>query len=261
MKTSAIFKSFVGPRPNLLVGWALAQLTFLLLACSTTPIQESKPVSHNQEINPVAAGYNIQLGLAYLKQGDVERAKHKLITAKNQNPNSAEVSGALAYFMEKTGDINLAESYYQKAMIQAPKRGGPINNYGAFLCRQGQYQKAISYFLKAVNDFQYEHSSGAYENAALCALQIPDETLARTYFNKAMEQDPSKTTALEELVRLDLKNHQPEHALEEIKRYTANIIKNKKLLTLAITAAKDANNQEYTNYFQVQLDNLTKHAG
>ena len=233
----------------------LCTMVFLLSCTPNTETQENKNVSNGTKVNPVASGYNVRLGLAYLNQGDVERAKHKLVIAQRQNPQSTDVSGALAYFMEKTGEPKQAEIYYLKAMEQAPLRGGPINNYGAFLCREGHYQKAITYFLKAVDDFQYEHVSGAYENAGLCALQIPDDKQARLFFVKALNQDPARTGALQELVKLDLKSHKPEQALKEIKRYTADIIKDKKLLALAVTAAHAAKNEPLEMYFKVQLLN------
>jgi type IV pilus assembly protein PilF len=171
----------------------------LLIAVSLLQSCQQAQNSPYQE----AALYNTQLGLAYLKQGDRPRAKRKLVTALAQAPNSPSVNAGLAYFMEKTGEMKRAAFYYRQAMLLAPGRGAQLNNYGAFLCRRGHYRAAETYFLKAVNDAQYEHTASAYENAGLCAMAIPDYPKAIHYFKKALEHDPLRKQSLNELVKIE----------------------------------------------------------
>jgi type IV pilus assembly protein PilF len=150
----------------------------------------------------------MHLGLAYLSQENMVLAKKKLLQALTQNPLSASVNSSMAYFMEKTGDNKLAEGYYRRAMLLAPKKGEELNNYGAYLCRNGYYQKAEEYFMLAVNDVNYVDTAAAYENAGLCALSIPSIKRAIGHFKKALAQDPSRKRPLQEIVRLELmKNH------------------------------------------------------
>ena len=164
----------------------------------------------------------MQLGLAYLKQGDRPRAKRKLLTALAQAPDSPSVNAAMAYFMEKTGEINQATLYYKKAILAAPGRGAQLNNYGAFLCRRAQYREAQTYFLKAVNDAQYEYTAGAYENAGLCAAAIPDYPKAVQYFTKALEHDPSRKQSLDELVKIEIKRGHERQAQAILRQYSDN---------------------------------------
>ncbi|WP_010597658.1 tetratricopeptide repeat protein [Rickettsiella massiliensis] len=89
---------------------------------------------------PDPAETNVQLGLAYLQAGDVQRAKEKLLLAQQQAPNSLESRGAMA------GNIAQAEAYYRAAVHQNPKSGIAQNNYGTFLCRRGRYMEAESTF-------------------------------------------------------------------------------------------------------------------
>ena len=152
-----------------------------------------------------AASYNTQLGLAYLKQGLRARAKRKLLTALKQAPNSPEVNASMAWFMEQSGELENAQRFYQKAMAAAPRKGAQLNNYGAFLCRRGQYKQADTYFLKAIRDVGYEHTAGSYENAGLCAAAIPEYSKAAVYFKKALEQDPSRKQSLYEWVNIEVK--------------------------------------------------------
>ncbi len=76
------------------------------------------------------------------------------------------------FFYGKTGDLPKAREYYSKALTYSGHAGAQLNNYGAFLCRQGQYAEAEQYFLKATKDLKYDHTAGAYENAGLCALIV-----------------------------------------------------------------------------------------
>lgn len=141
--------------------------------------------------NPEAANINSNLGLAYLKEHDVLRAKEKLLLAQTQDPHSAEVLGALAYFYNVTGHLNTANHYYIQALSYAPNHADSLNNYAVFLCKQKQYSLAIAYFLKAANLESNLNPAETYENAGLCALKIPDHAQANHYFQLALQNNPA----------------------------------------------------------------------
>ncbi|MDR3491235.1 MAG: type IV pilus biogenesis/stability protein PilW [Gammaproteobacteria bacterium] len=146
---------------------------------------------------------NTQLGMAYLQNNDMQRAKQKFLLALDQAPNSPEAWYSMAYFQEVTGNSAKANEAYLKAIQLAPTSGDVQNNYGTFLCRHNQYQNGIKHFLLAINDTRYLHTAGAYENAGLCALKIPDLHSAENYFNHAINQDPNMSTSLLELAKLN----------------------------------------------------------
>ena len=171
-------------------------ILFILLSCLMGCASNVTP--QNQH----AASYNIDLGLGYLQEGDLARAKHKLLLAEQQAPRNPAVQDAMAYFLERTGEPQRAAEYYQRAIQLAPKSGKVQNNYGTFLCRQGQYQAAISHFKLALQDPSYLYPAQVYENAGKCALKIPDKNLARAFFQQALQQDPQSKRALQELANL-----------------------------------------------------------
>lgn len=180
-----------------------------LLGCKSNPelSDNSEGNVSDYKVNSKAATVNVQLGLGYLEGGNSERAKHKLLIALKQDPDSPTVNDAMAYYLESTGSIPEAETYYKKSISLAPNHGESLNNYGTFLCRQKQYEKADEYFLKAIQDTNYVKSAEAYENAGLCALKISNVTKAREYFDRALQQDPRRATSLFELADLDYKNN------------------------------------------------------
>jgi type IV pilus assembly protein PilF len=172
----------------------LLAFIFCLSSCQT----EKPPTA----INPKASSYNMQLGLAYLKQGNRQRAKQKLLTALEQNPNSPYTNEALGYYFEQTKELNQAEFYYNKALQLTPNSGAILNNYGSFLCHQKRYTEANVYFLKAAQDPHYLNTALAYENAGICALAAKKPQTAKKYFEIALEQDPSLKKSSKELVKL-----------------------------------------------------------
>lgn len=210
--------------------------------------QNDTKVDHAQ-----AASYNIQLGIAYLKQGNVSRAKKKLLLALKQAPHSPDAHASMAYFLEKTGSVHEASAYYLKALSLSANQGKQLNNYGAYLCRQGDYQKAIAYFLKASSDPQYLHVAGAYENAGLCALQIPDKIKAADYFKQALAHDPKRKQSLLQLVEIDKSQKQFKETLSLLQKYPEITYYDRSLLQLGIELARKAGETTLASDYQQRL--------
>ena len=240
----------------------LLVLTGLLLlqSCQNNNSTTSTAGNHESKLND-AATYNTQLGLAYLKQGDRSRAKRKLLLALAQAPNSPNVNASMAYFMEKSGEMDKAQVYYQKAMSAAHGGGAQLNNYGAFLCRRAQYKQAEDYFLKATQDTKYEHTAGAYENAGLCATAIPDYIKATTYFSKALEQDPSRAQSLFELVNIQIKQGNNIGALTYLQKYPELTLRDRTLLAMAVDVAHKTGKIELEADYKVLLHSFSENTG
>ncbi len=230
----------------------------LLQACQT---QLAPGQMHNNKTDlNQAATYNVQLGLSYLKQGTRPRAKKKLLLALNQAPNSPDVNAAIAYYFEQTHELELAKEYYLKALALSSNSGAQLNNYGTFLCRQAQYQQAEAYFLKAVQDVHYLNTSGAYENAGLCSLAIPDYKKAKLYFTAALNQDPSRRESLYELVTLDKRMGKDLDALSHLKKYPDLVLNDKPCLALAKQIAKQTADLAYLRWLDKMQNTNTSGA-
>jgi type IV pilus assembly protein PilF len=181
-------------------------LTFLLTlsACQTGNQSGNLLLSPENSAASLAQAskYNVQLGLAYLNAGDFQAAKQKLILAQQQDPDSYIAQGAMGYFLNKTGETKQAEIFYKKAISLNPTAGATQNNYATFLCQQKRYAEADAHFMLAVQAPNYLNTAQAYENAGLCALQIPNTEKAAVYLNKAVSQDPTRVLAWLELAEM-----------------------------------------------------------
>ena len=227
----------------------------LLQACQHK--EDDKDITNRDQLNlNKAATFNMQLGLGYLKQGDRPRAKKKLLTALEQDPKSADINAAMAYYLEQTKEQEDAKKYYLKAISLSGNSGAQFNNYGTFLCRQGEYTKAESYFLKAVKDSQYIHTAGAYENAGLCVLAIPDDEKAKFYFNKALNQDPSRRASLYELVKLESKAGHDELAFQLVQQHPDLVLDDAIFLDLAKNLANKVGKYEIAAEYENSLNKL-----
>ncbi|EHL30164.1 type IV pilus biogenesis/stability protein PilW [Legionella drancourtii] len=214
-----------------------ARYLLFILACllihACTHNEESEKQNLKKPDLSKAASYNVQLGLGYLKQGDRPRAKKKLLTALEQEPKSPDVNSAMAYYFEQTSELEQAEKYYLKALSLVSNGGAQLNNYGAFLCRQGNYKKAEQYFLKATNDLHYVHTAGAYENAGLCALSVLHTAKAKLYFAKALNQDPSRKVSFYELIKIQTKDGHNAEAYTLLRKHPDLVLNDRILLSLA----------------------------
>jgi type IV pilus assembly protein PilF len=168
-----------------------------------------------------AALINIELGLGYLEQGQVSRAKTKFIRALKLAPRVSETHSAMSYFWEMTGEFKDAEKEHKKAISFSTMKGAVYNNYGAFLCRRDRLKEADHAFLQALQDKQYAHTAEIYENAGLCAVKADNLSKAKEYFQTSIVRDPRRSTVLIELADLNLKTGQLQEARGCLERYRA----------------------------------------
>lgn len=196
-----------------------------------------------------ASDLNVQLGIGYLRQGNMQRAKSKLMLALDEAPNSLDALGAMAYYFDKVGEKDRAQQYYLKALRASHGKGAQLNNYGAFLCREGKYLEATEYFLQASKDIDYLNTGGALENAGLCSLEIPNKDLAVTYFEKALEQDPKRFQSLYRLAKIAYDKKQYQKCLDQIKRYQGGSELRPQILWLAYQASLDLGDTKQANEY------------
>ncbi|WP_229333657.1 type IV pilus biogenesis/stability protein PilW [Glaciecola sp. MH2013] len=143
-----------------------------------------------------ASKTRVSLGLTYLRTGDFTRAKANLDKALEFAPRSANANFAMAYYYQQVDEIDLADDYYNRAIRYDSDNADIINSYGAFLCEQGDYKRAKSYFLKAVNNKSYISTAETYENLAICAQSqgLPQEALG--HFQSALNHQPTRGRSL-----------------------------------------------------------------
>ncbi len=206
----------------------VTMISVVLFACSSNHLSSSngdafatnKP-KPSKDKSLRAAASNVRLSAAYLSQGEIARAKSKILEAYQQAPDWPPVLDGMAYYYGQTGETKQAEEYYLKAISMSSGDGESLNNYGVFLCDQKRYQEAIEKFVQAAKETNYVTVASAYENAGICASLIPNQQLAEKYYLQALEVDPQSLRALLELSRLRFQQDNAKEAYARLQTYFA----------------------------------------
>jgi type IV pilus assembly protein PilF len=177
-------------------------LLLLLSACVT--------VQDGPTQNEKASDINVQLGIGYYRQGNLEQANAKLLKALKQNPKNSQAHFAYAVLLTRFTEYDKAEEHFRKAVELDPKNSEALNNFGAFLCNKGRTDEAEKMFLRAVKNPLYKTPEVAYSNAAACLVQHGKgrEKTAKKYLIKALSYRGTYPPALIQLAELTFEQGQ-----------------------------------------------------
>lgn len=233
---------------NLLSPIFIVLLTmFLLSACVTQNYGNDKntPIIENEASNDEIAMTRITLGLGYLKMGNTQQAKLNLEKAKHFSPNLVQVYSAFAHYYETVEEPGLAIKAYEKALGLDGEDADTLNNYGVFLCRQGQYVASEQKILKAIAIPSYLLVAQSYENLALCQLKAEQYGKAKYYLEKAIAHSPNRASSLLQMMQLLYAKNDYELAQTYLYRYekvTRRITANALALAFKIFQKQDNKN-------------------
>jgi type IV pilus assembly protein PilF len=169
-----------------------------LAACAGT----SAPRSGGESPNARAANDNVALAQEYIRNGQYEIAMGRLEQALRLDPRSANAHTMMGLLNERIGRSERAGVSYRRAAQLEPDKGDFANNYGAWLCRNGQPSESLDWFEKALEDPFYRTPDLALSNAGRCARQAGEVGRADALLRRALEANPRNTTVLSELARL-----------------------------------------------------------
>ena len=208
----------------------LALLLLLLAACVTPPQHGGKERD--------AAAYNVQLGVAYLHQGDIALAKDKLDRALAEDPNNPAVHSARAMLFERMGNPAKADDEFRTALRLAPHDPEVVNNYAVYLCQNGRTDEGVKRFLEAAHNALYRTPQAAYTNAGVCLRAARRDDEARTDFNAAIQLRPNYAEAIFQLAALDFDHGQLAAARARIDTYIGTYDATPDLLLLGVRVTR-----------------------
>lgn len=180
------------------------------------------------------ARLNVELGKAYIAEGDYSQALTKLERARQQAPGYPPVYGTLAVLHWKLGEYDKAERQFREAVRLGPDDSLIRNNFGAFLCERERYQEAEQEFLAAVENPLYGAPEHAYTNAGLCALRSGDMEKAERYFRAALRANAKFPPALLQMAQISFARQRYLQARAYLQRYAEVAPHNPVSLWLAV---------------------------
>jgi type IV pilus assembly protein PilF len=194
-------------------------IVFVVLMLLSGCVSQSDPSFGKNFDELKASKTRVSLGLTYLKNGNFSQAKFNLDKALEFAPRSADANFAMAYYYQSVSELERAENAYQYAMHLEPENANIANSYGAFLCQNGNYDKAKKYFLKAVNTISYISSAETYENLALCSRSQGQPEDALEYLRSAVNHQPGRANSMFLLARSLVELQQWREARSILRRY------------------------------------------
>jgi len=187
-------------RASRLAGYCGGVLALLLLVACSGNAKRQTEKAHD------AAVYNVQLGLAYMNQGELERAKDKLDRALEQDPGSADVHSARATLFARLNQKDKADEEFRAALRLAPHDPRMVNNYAVYLCQNGHYDEGVKRFLEVAHNGLYPTPEAAYTNAGVCLRAAKRDDEARVNFMRALQLKPTFAEAEFQLANLQFEH-------------------------------------------------------
>jgi type IV pilus assembly protein PilF len=187
-----------------------------------------------------AAKTNIQLGIAYLQQGNYAVAREKLERSLKQNPKDPDVHTSLGLLYDRTGETKLADKHYQEAMRLAPTNPDISNNYAIYLCKRGRVDEGVERFTAVAANRYYRTPEVALTNAGVClrGAKRPDEAQAK--FIAAIKARPDYSEATVQLATLHVERGQVPEARKVVDTYLGAFRPKPDVLYVAVTVARAA---------------------
>jgi len=177
----------------------IVPLLALLLTGCVTEVRGRQPP---KEDLPEAARINLEMGIGYLRQGDLRAAKVKLERAIEDDPDLVLAHTVLGLVYERLGDPEGAEKYYRQAVALAPENPDALNSLAAFLClTEDSSVEALKLFDRALAvplSQTFSNKAMLNTNAGTCANRT-DLERAENYLRAALGDDPGYSDALLQL--------------------------------------------------------------
>ena len=136
-----------------------------------------------------------------LAEGALGEARDHAEAVLALEPRSADAHTLLALVDSREGDPAAAGRHFAAAAELAP-RGATFNNYGTWLCANGQPAQSLAWFDRALADPGYAARAGALANAGRCAVSAGQDARAERDLRAALAIDPESVVALGAMAEL-----------------------------------------------------------
>lgn len=198
----------------------LAVLALAISGCITSSTRPPPPETSSKD----AAQYNLELGISYLRQNNLQAAREKLERALDEEPDLVRAHAALGIVFERLEDPKGAEREYRRAVDLDGSDPDSLNALAIFTCsRRQKPEEALKLFDRAIAiplSVRDANRPMLYTNAGTCAKQV-DLALSERYLRAALAQDPRFADALFQLADVALQRGNALQARGFLERFLA----------------------------------------
>jgi type IV pilus assembly protein PilF len=193
----------------------------LLAGCVSNTTMETSQVSGTS----LAAGRpraeaHAALAGEYYQRGNFAVALNETRQAIADDPTYASAYSMQALIYMQLREDASAKKAFEKALSLEPNNSEVINNYGWFLCVQGDNQKSMELLLRAASDTRYATPEKAYLSAGLCMRRQARNKEAEEYLRRAVSIRPDLVGGLFNLAAITFERGAYKEAENYMSRYT-----------------------------------------
>ncbi len=233
-------------------GIATALALVLLAGCVTTTSGGGNvKVDKDKALNT-----HIQLGLSYIRNRNLDLARHHFIKAFDINPNAEGAHNGRALLYQLEGEPALAEKHFKKALDIDPAFTQARNNYGSFLYQNKRYPEAYRAFELAAADLEYSRRAIALLSLGRTALKLNKLDKAEAAFSQALVLQPRLAPAMAELAEINFNKKAYADAKKYLEQYASISRQSPRTLWLGIRLERIFGNRDKEASYALALKNL-----
>ncbi len=198
---------------------------------------------------------NLKLGIAYMQNGQLDKAFEKLDRGMLAKRDYAPLHNAMGLLHSRMGQDEMAERYFHTAIDLEPDNSSFKNNYGLFLCQHQRYDEADDIFTQAAENPLYATPEIALTNAGTCAKSNGDISQAEIYFDQAIRQNANVSQALIQMTEIKYDRGEYDSAHFYLERYKSISNHTPKSLWLGVKISEQLGNRDDASSYALLLKN------
>ncbi|MFT6201365.1 MAG: type IV pilus assembly protein PilF [Granulosicoccus sp.] len=226
-------------------------LPALLSACITTSTGKAPPPDPERAFNA-----HLNLGLTYLQKDNREASRRHFEKALSLQPDSADVHNGLGMLYQLTGEADLAEESFLRALKEDANFSQGNVSYGRFLFEQARYEESYNFFEKATRDVSFEQRAIALTYLGQTALKLNRKLKAKALFEQSTNINNKLALPLIELSELYFDEKDYAKAKTNLDEYVEFVGRTAKSLWLGIRIERIFGNKDKEASYALALRNL-----
>jgi type IV pilus assembly protein PilF len=228
-------------------------LMVLLSACVTT---KTGPFTENISVEKEVES-RVQVAITYLQDNRPEDAIAQLQLAYEKSPKSARVNEVLGIALERTGEFDKSEKYFERMLKYDGSYTRGRSNYASFLIGQKRYEDAEEQLQIIVKDIYYRKRAIAYWQLSFVARELGQDDKIEQYLMRAVALDPRFAEAYLELAKITFEQKNYPKSYQYMASYRKNVNQSSaEALLLGIELARVFEDKDEEASFALALKNL-----
>jgi len=223
---------------------ALVLLGLFLAGCVSQTTMETRQVNASSPADARRrAEAHAALAGEYYQRGNFAVALNETRQAIADDPSYASAYNMQALvFMQLREDAS-AKQAFDRAVSLEPANSDILNNYGWFLCLQGDNPRAMEMLMRAANDTRYATPEKAYLSAGLCLRRQARNKEAEDLLKRAVSIRPDLLGGLFNLAAITYERGAYKEAENYMARYTRLAPPTLDSLVLGVKIARATNDR------------------